>query len=250
MDHILNRHEDKNNTLNKKPIINTSFADLDLTFLDKYEIILFVEGYPRQATTFLKTLLSKTYTQEEVAVTGRTHIPRYFDLYQKNLYFILPIRNPVDAITSWLVKNGFFKSLKNYGVSNATINFANKIIDDYILFYEKVLNSNNKEQFIIFKFEDVISNSKFIIEKIFNTINIEPENENFLQVDLVKEIEYQYKYTIENQKDHWKKHGYVPREDKVEHDFIKKIILSSIFSEKINICNNIYDILLEMEEAK
>lgn len=250
MDHILNRHKDKTNTLNKKPIINSKFVDLDLTFLDNYDAILFIEGYPRQATTYLKTLLSRSYTQKNVAVTGRTHIPKYLDLYQKNLYFILPVRDPIDTITSWLVKNGFFKSLNQYGVSNATINFGNKIIDDYILFFEKILNNDHKEQFIILKFEDIISNSSLIIEKIKNFVQIDPENKEFLNLNLIEEMEKDYKYTIENQKNHWNRHGYVPRENKVEHEFVKNILSTSVFLEKIKICYDLYNKTLEIDIKK
>lgn len=144
-----------------------------------------ITGYPRSANTFA-TEFAKLYFSE---LSIKSHIHSTVSLKKALKYnvdtFVL-IRNPIDAISSYVIRSN-----EQYG--NNTNKFLNYAIYDYLYYYNYVLNNIN--EFIILKFETVIESPSKFLEVISN--NFGEINHNEIDQNKVKEL---YKKVYEDKK--------------------------------------------------
>lgn len=144
--------------------------------LDKKQII--VSGFPRSGNTFLRNLIKNSYTNFIVPI--HIHNFAYVEQnYDKN-YFIVPIRNPKDAIGSWDYYRDFYVE-KNSHINN----FDKKSgFFYYNNFYERVLKLSDKV--LILDFDKFTSDVEYVYSSIYKFYSEAPEVK--ITIDDIKEL--------------------------------------------------------------
>lgn len=118
---------------------------------------LMTVGYPRSGNTFINYFLIKEYGNPKQDLWKHTAFA-----LSNNQNIIVPIRKPIDCISSYI------SFLGNTAPSLPYINY-------YIRFHENVLN--NKKNILIAKFEDFISDFTILRESIKNKFGFISNNQ-------------------------------------------------------------------------
>lgn len=110
---------------------------------------LLIEGFPRSANTF--AVLAFEYANKNVKLAHHLHIPsQVFQAVKWRIPTLILIRNPKDAVTSWVLRN-----------PSLSIDLAFK---NYILFYRLIQPYTSK--CVLAKFEDVITDYSKVIQQV------------------------------------------------------------------------------------
>lgn len=121
----------------------------------KTEIV--IEGFPRSANTFAVAAFLVAQ-QRSIRIAHHVHGPAQITLAQKyGIPAIVLIRNPLDAITSLLIRQPYVK-----------VKYA---FENYLRFYEALLPV--RRDFVIASFEDVIADFGQIIHRVNRVFGVE-----------------------------------------------------------------------------
>lgn len=129
---------------------------------------LCVEGFPRSANSFLTQLLRLLCPHLKVGHHTHSIVNLKLGIKNKIPVFII-IRNPIDAITSQIIRMNELKSNNRF----KNITYA---ISDYKQFYEFVLKNNN--HLVIINFDEVIHSPKIFMKIVRDNSNIDMPNLN------------------------------------------------------------------------
>jgi hypothetical protein len=139
---------------------------------------LITVGYPRSGNTFLSYALRAMYFPSE-EINKNIHSPIELLNFNRELT-IMPFRNPVDSIASWV----------NHGRNNmGDRNNSNLSIDSAIILYESMTRSAaaSIERVVLFDFVEFTKNLSYIKNKIETYFNIISEVTLTIQ-DIIDEM--------------------------------------------------------------
>lgn len=205
-------------------------------------IVIHVGGIPRSGNTYIAKLLRGTYDNKCVLVeTSKMHEPKkfkdYIDLKSPLKIFILPTRNPIEALASEI--DGHLYSSDKH-LNKEIINY---LIDRNIEFFQLVLN--NKDLFIVWPLDLLGSSPQTLIDFLNKKF---PELSNCLSKNpishqkIFEEIKKQDTKINENYFLHF---GHIPREETKTRKKALSLLQLSEFYDKINYLNILYKGLID-----
>jgi len=166
-------------------------------------------AYPRSGNTFLDYALRLMYYPEDKLIMFY-HTEKSVDKFNK---FLVPLRNPLDAIASWSIYSDLYK-----GSTEDHINF-------YIRLNAKILN--NKHKSVILDFEKFTQDLSYLENVIKNNFGYSVKSKTSIE-DIKSLIK-------EELGDNW-----TPRNNKIELNKTKEIIESNqLYTKAFNFYNNL-----------
>lgn len=166
-------------------------------------------AFPRSGNTFLNYALRLMYYPEDKLIMFY-HTEKSVDKFDK---FLVPLRNPLDAIASWSIYSDLYK-----GSTEDHINF-------YIRLNTKILN--NKHKSVVLDFERFTQDLSYLEDTIKNNFGYSVKSKTSIE-----EIKSLIKDELG---DNW-----TPRDNKTELSKAKEIIESNkLYVKALNLYDNI-----------
>ena len=142
------------------------------------------------------TLDSKSFRSTDDLENKKIVFSRYpidsIELYDfDQIKPIIVMRNPYDQIISYCSKD-----LKDQNSQTVDVKLVNKAVKNYIkyfTFWKKYFNENKKENYLLVKYEDLLSASEDILRKALSFYNFEIDNELIPKAALINSKEFTLK---------------------------------------------------------
>jgi len=152
--------------------LRNSVFEVSSTSLVNSETEICIEGYPRSANTFIFHLLK--ILKPSVLVGGHSHTIANIKLaLKKKVPVFVLIRNPIDAISSQVLRSNIVKNKSE----KKNIEYA---IEDYKSFYNYILKNRDKVKLL--HFDDVLNNLDNILRiiEMNSTLKFSDLDKNFI----------------------------------------------------------------------
>lgn len=121
-----------------------------------------VDSYPRSGNTFLATYIKESLPKEHL-IYSNLHSSTIIDDLSKNTPFIMPIRNPIDCISSW--------HIYREKIINELPEDLKKSVKFYIRYFNKALEY--KKYLLFADFDIFTKNLKYIDYIVFERYTID-----------------------------------------------------------------------------
>ncbi|MCV9388490.1 hypothetical protein [Reichenbachiella ulvae] len=181
-----------------------------------------IEGFPRSANTY-SVVVVEEFLKNKVHIAHHLHNPcQIICGLKNNISCYLLIRKPVDAISSYVIRN------------NVSVRYGLK---DYIRFYDTLINY--KERLHVIEFEKLINNPRLIVDDLIITQG------DIIKKDLGREVDNEEIFTqieeisVKNFSKLSEKEVARPSEGRQK---LKQRVIDEIYSKK-------YEFLLERANA-
>jgi len=131
--------------------------------LKYYDLIL--SGFPRSGNTYFKASMKINYPQLKINESHIHHKELFVYTLRKKIPTVILIRNPVDAISSYIV----------YLKGKGKVIDIKKIIDRYNSYYSTLHKYKNNSQLIILDFNEMINSLEETIKRLNNQLKFNLE---------------------------------------------------------------------------
>jgi len=187
---------------------------------------IMIDAVPRSANRWLGIVLNKAFPNVFMRWGYQyPHNPHTFEASKNNFDVIATvIRNPVDSVASYIV----YEELK-------TDDDIAKSIDIVIETFAAI--KANKESIDIFSFDDVTNNITSIVQYVGNKLNVSPQGLNLEELET--SVRGHFGTPGLN------KHYVLPIDNKDSLEAAKLKLNDSMFQDKINQANELYNYLLD-----
>jgi len=187
---------------------------------------IMIDAAPRSANRWLSIVLNKAFPSAFMRWGYQyPHNPKTFEMSKGNFDVLATIiRNPIDSIASYVV----YENLSN----------DEDILKSIDILIETLTNTKENKEFIdIFSFEDVTNNIIDVVEYIGNKLNVDPQNLDLEEIENTVREQYGTPGLS--------KHYVLPIDNQENLELTKLKLNDSIFQDKINQANELYNYLLD-----